>query len=296
MSEDQAEYITESEYSQKSVIIERPRKVHGVSDGGLEEYNLSGWVKMSTKFCAHIKRLRGAKLAIWLCMALIIDEEGQCKLTQKELCELTGYSHTEVIDSVRELDEMGFLSVDRSGKKNLYQPVMVAKGAGNSPLVKPLVKKLDSTPADSLESSPLLEKRVPTSIKKEQDSNFNSKKQDIVDGIKKYDLAPATIRSAIKEHFRLNVNWDTKISRQWMEWAVGEKITPEQIKSAADIWRTDKLFNWQPPSLKAIFEKWAMLMDAYKPPVKHKSYNPAEDVHPEYVPAPEWMRRKAGLE
>lgn len=170
MSEEQEGCKTES----KAAIIERPRTVHAVGEQGLEDYQLYGWVKMSAKFCSHIKRLRGAKLSIWLCLALNIDEDGECKLTQKEICEMTGYSHTEVIDSINEIDIMGFLSVDRGGKKNLYRPVFVSKGKGNSPGKETLVKKLDSTPADSLESSPSLEDSVPTSIKK---------KKDIVDGI-----------------------------------------------------------------------------------------------------------------
>ena len=155
--------------SQPAVIIERPRKAHGINDKGLEEFQLFGWVKMSAKFCARIRKLKGAKLSIWLCLALNIDENGECKLTQKEICALTDYSHTEVINSVEELSEMGLLSVDRSGIKNLYKPLFVAKGKGNNPIVK----KLDSTPLDSVESSRAREKIVPSSSKKEQESKNN---------------------------------------------------------------------------------------------------------------------------
>lgn len=181
MSEDQADYITDALEMigagyDKAAIIERSRIIHGVGENGLEEYRLFGWVKMSAKFCAHIRKLRGAKLAIWLCLALNISENGECKLTQKELCAMTGYSHTEVIESVKELDEMGFLSVDRRGKKNLYQPVFVAKGTGNTPHAKSLVKKLDSTPADSLESSPSYINSAPTSIKKKKEVKTSAEK------------------------------------------------------------------------------------------------------------------------
>jgi hypothetical protein len=70
---------------EKAAIIERPRKTHAIGDNGLEEHQLFGWIKMSAKFCVHIKKLRGAKISIWLCLALNIDENGECKLTQKEL-------------------------------------------------------------------------------------------------------------------------------------------------------------------------------------------------------------------
>ena len=86
-----------------------------------------------------------------------------------------------------------------------------------------------------------------------------SPKGDLVDAMLLYEQKPASIRQAIKEYFKLNVNWETKTARQWMEWAVGENITPDQLARAADLWRKDKQFNWQVPSLKGIFEKWPML-------------------------------------
>lgn len=90
------------------------------------------------------------------------------------------------------------------------------------------------------------------------------RKLDLVD-LELTKLPSLSLRNAISEHFRLNVNWDTKTSRQWLEWAHNEGVTAEQIASAADTWRMDKQFNWQQPSLKGIFEKWQMLMSVNKP-------------------------------
>lgn len=158
MSEEQAPYNTQGE---NAAEIHPPKTIQVIQDKGLVEYRVWGWVKISAKFISHIKRLRGAKLSIWQVLACSIDEYGKCSLTIKELCELTGYSHTEVIDSLKELDEMGYLSIDRSGKKNLYTPEFAARGVDNSPS-ETLVKKLDSTPVDSVESSPSLEKSTPS--------------------------------------------------------------------------------------------------------------------------------------
>jgi len=268
--ETEGEYVTDQEVADAmemlgkgygpSAIIERPRKAHGINDRGLAEYSLSGWVKMSAGFCKHIRKLRGAKLSIWLCLALNINEDGECSLTQKEICELTDYSHTEVIDSVSELSEMGFLSVDRSGKKNLYKPIFVSRGKGNSPIVK----KLDSTPADSLESSPAREKIRPTSSKKEQEG---AKRQpDLVDGILKYTLSPKAIQDAMAKHFKMTPRWEgNKTNREWMQWAMDNGVTPEQIETAANRWRSDKLFNWSQPSLPKIQEHWLELISGNKP-------------------------------
>lgn len=287
MSEDQADYVTEAVEmvwkgydEQPAAIIESPRTVKALQDKGLVDYQVWGWVKMSAKFIAHLKYLKGAKLAIWQCIALSIDESGTCKKTLKEIAELTDYSHTEVIDSIKELEEAGYLSVNRDKKTNIYQPVFVARGEEKPK--ETLVKKLDSTPAYQYESSPSEENSVPSYRELKE---FN-KKPDFLDGEIHFKLKPETIRQAVKKYFRINVNWDTKLSREWMEWAVKEEITAEQISHAAEVWRTDKLFNWQPPTLKGIFEKWPMLQVGKdeSPRPEHKPYIPEDDS--QFVPRP----------
>ncbi len=126
---------------------------------------------------------------------------------------------------------------------------------------------------------------TPTSYSKNQIPAANAAKPDLLDAEIHFNLKPTSIREAIKTHFRLNVNWDTKLARQWMEWAVGENVTAEQIEAAAQLWRSDKAFNWQVPTLKGIFEKWPMLNTSVKLP-QPKTYDPAAEVEPEYVPAP----------
>ncbi len=86
------------------------------------------------------------------------------------------------------------------------------------------------------------------------------REKDLVDGILKYSLPTVTLKSAVTTCFPFNVNWETKQAREWLEWAHGENVTPEQIKQAAETWRSDKAFNWQQPTLKLIFEKWPALM------------------------------------
>lgn len=104
-------------------------------------------------------------------------------------------------------------------------------------------------------------------------------KPDLVD-LELSKLPAMSIRQAVHEYFRLNTNWETKYNRQWMEWAVEQGITAEQIKTAAETWRSDKAFNWQVPSLKGIFEKWQMLMDAQpeQSPVERRIKNLERDL------------------
>lgn len=154
MSEPKPEYITDAAEmigngyeDQHAAVINPPQKLKALSDNGLVEYQAWGWVKTSAKFISHIKKLKGAKLAIWMCIALSIDENGKCKRTIKELCELTGYSHTEVISSLQELGGSGYLSINKDEKTNIYTPEFVARG-GNIPS-EGLVQKLESTGVES---------------------------------------------------------------------------------------------------------------------------------------------------
>ncbi len=106
---------------------------------------------------------------------------------------------------------------------------------------------------------------------KEKEIAPSARPLDLVDAMLKYQKPVQTIRQAIHEYFRFNVNWETKTARQWMEWATGEQITPEQIQSAADMWRSDKRFNWSTPTLQKIFEQWPALMgeSEYFDPLLH---------------------------
>jgi hypothetical protein len=195
MSEDQKEYIADAVEmmgagyeEQPAAIIDQPRTVKALRDTGLYEYKAWGWVKLSAKFIAHLRHLKGAKLAIWQCIALSIDETGTCKMTLKDIGALTDYSHTEVIESIKELETAGYLTVNKDGKTNIYQPVFVARGE-NKPQ-ETLVKKLDSTPAYQYESSPSLENPVP-SIKR-----VKRVKADLLDMLLEQEQKSQPIRNA----------------------------------------------------------------------------------------------------
>lgn len=167
MSEQQEPYLTDAMevmgngYDQPAAVIDPKRKVLALRDKGLVNYEVWGWVKTSAKFRAHIKILRGAKHDIWHYLALGVDENGNCKETIKQICEGTGYSHTEVISTLKELDELGYLSIKKDSKGNTYTPEFVARG-GNKP-TENAVKKVESSLVDQVESSPSLEKS-PSSI------------------------------------------------------------------------------------------------------------------------------------
>jgi len=272
MSEEQEEYKTEVEEaltmlgvgydeSKPAVIIEKPRKDLALQESGLSEYKVWGWVKKSAKFIFHVRRLRGAKLSIWEVVSLSIDENGESKLSLGDLVKLTGYSRSEVSESVKELEDMGYLSVQKeAGKKSIFKPSFAARGE-NYPSDEPVQKSDGLTHPVSKDNHPSSFSNINSASSINRVKRVNTPKGDLVD-LELSKLPAISLRKAVSEYFKLNTNWDTKYNRQWMEWAVETGITAEQIARAANTWRMDKQFNWQVPTLKGIFEKWQLLMAA----------------------------------
>lgn len=203
MTEQVPEYKTETDeamemlgvgYDEKqpSVIIQPKRKSVALMDAGLVEYDVWGWVKVSANFINHIQKLNGANLKCWLVIALAIDETGKCKLTIKQLQLLTKLSHTEVISSTKELEEMGYLGVKRNARGNEYEPLFVARGIGN----EPVVKKVESTLVDQVESTPSIGKSH-SSIKELKELSGNSSNpKDKMDVLLEFEKLAQRLKNA----------------------------------------------------------------------------------------------------
>ena len=121
---------------------------------------------------------------------------------------------------------------------------------------------VDPPPSDHLSGQPVT---TPPSTSDQQVGvkerlNKVIKKKDILDGILETQLKPKAIQDSIKENFKLTPNWETKFNRQFLQWAIQEQITCEQIKHAAQVWGSDKKFNWAHPNLKGIQEQWLQLI------------------------------------
>ena len=290
---------------QPAAVIDPPRTLKALRDSGLIEYRAWGWVKMSAKFIAHLKNLKGAKLAIWQCIALSIDEDGTCKTTIKQIGELTGYSHTEVIDSLKELEEMGYLAIDREGRGNIYQPVFVARG-GNNPQ-ESLVKKLDSTPAYQLESSPARENSVSTFKRVKRvngedefpEPTTTKKKGDIFDGMAFYEKQ-AKERGVDKVEdllVRLGMGIGVNIPRSVANQSVAKRLLKEEDEGRtldqfltwlrSDEWRMSHLYIYADPE-----KIWTIWPQAFAAPTTKpiEYFTPPKD-DGEYISKEEAKRR-----
>jgi len=267
MTEQQAEYITKTEIEEGLSLLkgdaviqfEKPSEQIIETEQGFEVVQSLGWVKFSAAFRKNmLRKLKGAKLAIFICISLHLNEDGVSFPGIDKIAEETDYNRDTIMQAIAEMEAIpGLLSVLRErGKANKYRPAFVARGAKNDPdqpvgkirLVGQPVQKsttgLDETSLENLDS---------------KESKKELKRGDSLDGIIRYQLKPKGIRDAFAKHFRLTPNWEAKYNRQFLEFLVEVDASPEQIARAADLWRMDKRFNWQVPTLKGIQEHWIEL-------------------------------------
>lgn len=275
MSEQQAVYDTQGDTAAE---IHPPKIINVLRDGGLEEYKVWGWVKTSAKFIYHIKKLKGAKLAIWKVIALSIDKDGECKLSIHEIANMAGYSYSETQESIKELDAMNYLSINKeSGKKSIYSPNFVARG-DNQPTEYPSRKTRgqDDTPLQSTgghPSSPALEKSVP-SIKELKElipeTSFNQEIADIGWTLKAgkkvtqkqlYKRAEASdfdegIEVELK---RLRLNWiafDEKAKETFRRF-IRDLPAGQTLNQFVSWWMQDEWRSANPPwTLAVIMQRW----------------------------------------
>ena len=280
MSEERAEYITEAMellHGESVIQFEKPSEQIVETETGYEVVQSLGWVKFSAAFRKNmLRKLKGAKLAIFICVSLHLNEDGFSFPGIDCIAEETGYNRDTVMLAISEMEAIpGLLNVMRKrGKSNTYRPAFVARGAKNDPdqpvgkirLVGQPVQK--STTGLSLTSLENLDS-------KESKKELN--RLDYVDGILKYQLKPKAIKDAIATHFKLTPNWEAKYNRQFMEWMVEQEVTPEQIERAAKIWGSDKRFNWKHPDLRGIQENWLVLVEPHRK---------TDETRPEYQPFP----------
>lgn len=228
MSEEQAEYLPDEAdklaeagyvseaiemlgrgYNQPAAVIDPPRTLHAIQDGGMVEYRAWGWVKMSAKFIGHIGKLRGSKLSTWQTIALSIDESGKCNLSVPEIARLTGYSVSETRAAIGELNEMGYLSVERkSGKRSIYSPEFAARST-SSPTDQPKTdptrkttppvgtgKCADDPSSLSIENITPSINRVKRVNTGDDSKSTYAKKGDLVDGLIALSQSPGAKRAA----------------------------------------------------------------------------------------------------
>lgn len=127
MSEQQAEYLTDAmemmgQGYAPAVTITPPTTEFAMGDEpGFCQTKTPAFIKLSTAFKKHMINLKGARLGIWLYIALSINDGGKAYPSIETIERDTGYSNRAIIDVIRELESLGYLSLKhRGGTSNLY--------------------------------------------------------------------------------------------------------------------------------------------------------------------------------
>ena len=246
MSEDQAQYITDA---LEMIGIAEPRKI--VTE-------VSGFIPVFEVVLHHYKDYMTALVfgRMWQYCNM---SDGVCKAGLERIGRDLEISAVTVMRHAEKLVADGYLIDTTPDRRNAPHEYLDGRK----------VEMKSRITAGMTESNPTVIKSNASVIKSQlikQDNTKDNKKPngDLVD-FELSKLPAISIRKAVLEYFKLNINWDKKQNRQWMEWAVENNVTAEQIQRAADTWKTDKQFNWQVPTLNSIFEKWNLLMDSGQP-------------------------------
>lgn len=159
--------------NQPAAIIEHPSRKIVLQDGLGEEWTVA-WVKLSTAFKPHIKKLRGSPLAVWLYISLSINRQGISFPSIAKIAEDTGYSHQGVLDAINTLEDNGYLKVRRGERRyNLYEPEFAAIGRSKEP--SETVNLVESTELSQV--LPANESTFSPNESSPLDSNKNNKSQ-----------------------------------------------------------------------------------------------------------------------
>jgi hypothetical protein len=111
-----------------TVVIHRGEEFY-LTDTGGQEVKKTTFVKFSVKFRdQQLSQLKGATLAVFICLALHIEEDGTCFPSVNLICKETGYNRDTVFDALSKLEFRGYIArkqkTDKATKKfksNVYQ-------------------------------------------------------------------------------------------------------------------------------------------------------------------------------
>jgi len=177
MSEKKAEYKVDQSITQdlddaiemlgKGYEVHAPHVVLEMgSNYELKKAQQEAWIKLSTTFRKSLPHFKGAKLAVFIAISLGINEHGESYPALDTLVKWTGYSRRGIIEAIKELQELGVLTVAQGIKKsNLYHINAFASfGTGNDPIgaeIAPVQKTADRGAINDTENSENVLKTAP---------------------------------------------------------------------------------------------------------------------------------------
>lgn len=219
-----------------------------------------------------LKRITGSTTAtILLCQFIYwrgkeADQDGWLYKTSEEIEDETGLTYNEQKTARKVLVEAELLQEHYARLDHqLRFKIDLDKINESWGIEPPKNGESDDSTLGNDESPFSLNSNTETTAENNTPSETNKKRGDLLDGILDLTFKPKAVRDAFAKFFRLTPNWEAKYNRQFLEWAVEIGMVPEQVQRAADVWRSDKRFNWTVPTLRGIQEHWFELIETSTP-------------------------------
>lgn len=273
MSEQQADYVTEAVELLRGTSVEiQPARTAIVRENGeFREVEKPAFVKISTSFKSELPNISGDALKVWIFISLSINRRTErANPGLRTIAAGVKLAVNTVQKCLVELEAMNLLSVNRDeARYNIYEiPEYVSANKaeptvsnGDTP-AKTVSNSVETVSNSAKTVSPRVILNQSNQIEPELLSQIETSANKTVDAILQVTLSPKAIQDAMAKHFKMTPKWDgNKTNRQWMQWAMENGVTPEQIETAANRWRSDKQFNWSQPNLNGIQTHWLTLID-----------------------------------
>lgn len=248
MTQPQEEYITEATamlgagYERQVVQFENPSETLVETEAGYEVVRSLGWIKLSSHFREKmLAELKGAKLGVFICVCLHLNNRGESFPGIDTIARETGYNRDTVMQAITEMEAIpNLLSVlRRRGRPNIYSPLFVSRGTAE-PVVKiRLVGKqpVQKTPTTFPLTSP--EKYDSKKIKRVKDEIYSAGS-----GFSQATSKLTTLRGGALNSIDVDYlnTWTERHTDEW----IGKAIDAAQAKGARSSAYVDRiLIGWE---------------------------------------------------
>lgn len=276
MMEQQGDYITDAmemlgKGYEPSIEIEAPQTVTQRRGGKLVETNRSAFVKIYTSFKEELKDIDGDDLKVWLYLALSVNRHtNDARPGLRKIAEDTGMAVNTVRAAIERLEAKSLLDVEKAdGKQSIYHPSDYVSARRETVSRIDTVAETVSNPDTTVSKN---DGTVSTQYRKTAQPEEPELTKDIISDLSienqiflgKINITHSKadeIKNALRRYFKLTPRWSSKFDKEWLQWALSENMTADQIQAAAKKWGSDRRFNWQPQNLKGIAEHWLELIE-----------------------------------
>ena len=201
-----------------TVVIEPPRTITGRKNGRMVEIEEPAWVKFSTDFKRELVSLDEFSLKVFLYIGLSVNwKTGEAYPGVRLIADETGMDKGTVVKAVANLEELGFLTIQRrEGNSNIYTPMRyISIGT-----VRPERTVVSGDKVELSGETPEVYGAHEGNLHNKK--NKNKQEKDLLDAILENERKTLPILEATKTFESLfgfgSLNWDSK--PEWRKFAL----------------------------------------------------------------------------